>query len=434
MRKYFENLRKKVMICLLCVLYLSACSQPKQDHSLDSATSYDLDESEYSNFEQDLESDVVYFLNCEDLPEEASGWTTPAGDRIMIQSNGHWGMIDVGMAYTDVMEEQAQDELEQLIAYNGGHIELDLDRIMIQSNGHWGMIDVGMAYTDVMEEQAQDELEQLIAYNGGHIELDFIIITHAHIDHYGYFAEMFENHSNLSMSDEFKVYFKYESDKEKLSIDNTKNEEVYRDILTVLEKRFGENAKNHILTSDYPDIVWGDFSISFYNDSLDAINQEKPNNTSTVVYMRHNNGTDILFMGDVEKDREATLLSGELSHVADIDILKAGHHGLPSSTGMEFFSHMNPSDVVVTGLDGMYNPSDDETLAYKCLLNHSNLYGTYFNPDGLRVVFGKNPDEYTFYGSLTQSLSPQTVPMKAGTVRLKEYYEFLIDDTLKKVG
>lgn len=387
LRKYLENLRKKVMICLLCVLYLSACSQPKQDHSLDSATNYDLDKSEYSNFEQDLESDVVYFLNCEDLPEEASGWTTPAGDRIMIQSNGHWGMIDVGMAYTDVMEEQAQDELEQLIAYNGGHIELD-----------------------------------------------FIIITHAHIDHYGYFAEMFENHSNLSMSDEFKVYFKYESDKEKLSIDNTKNEEVYRDILTVLEKRFGENAKNHILTSDYPDIVWGDFSISFYNDSLDAINQEKPNNTSTVVYMRHNNGTDILFMGDVEKDREATLLSGELSNVVDIDILKAGHHGLPSSTGMEFFSHMNPSDVVVTGLDGMYNPSDDETLAYKCLLNHSNLYGTYFNPDGLRVVFGKNPDEYTFYGSLTQSLSPQTVPMKAGTVTLKEYYEFLIDDTLKKVG
>lgn len=337
--------------------------------------------------EPDLERDAVYFLNCEDLPEESSSWTTPAGDRIALQSSGQWGMVDVGMTYTDAMEEQAEEGMERLLAFNGGSIELD-----------------------------------------------FVVITHAHIDHYGYFADMFQNHPGLTMSDDFKVYFKYVDDADGDSEQLSRINSVYQMILSVLEERFGEEAPDHILQSDYESITLGDFSLDFYNCDTEAALQQNLNNSSTVVHLRHSNGADMLMMGDVEKDREAVLLSGELADISDVDILKAGHHGLPNSTSTAFFDQMNPSDVVVTGIDGMYNPSDDGTLAYKCLEHGANLYGTYFNPDGISLVFGEGSHEYTFYGDLTEEVPIETVPMSTGTIELKEYYTFVIDDTLKKVG
>ena len=48
--------------------------------------------------------------------------------------------------------------------------------------------------------------------------------------------------------------------------------------------------------------------------------QKMLNNSSTVVHLRHSNGADMLMMGDVEKDREAVLLSGELADISDVDI------------------------------------------------------------------------------------------------------------------
>ncbi len=336
--------------------------------------------------ETDPQRDAIYFLNCEDLPEEG-GWTTPAGDRIILQSNGQWGMIDVGMTYTDVMDEQA-------------------DR----------------------------ELENLLAVNGGEIPLSFVVITHPHIDHYGYFQDMFREHPGITMTDDFTLYYKYyESDPDTASDTAKMVTEVYDILMETLRERFGDEAESHIQTSDFEPTSLGDFTLTFFNCSAEAAMLDLPNDTSTVTYLQHTNGTDMLLMGDVEKTREAVLLEGELAEISDIDILKAGHHGLATSSGAAFMEQMNPSDVIVTGIDGMYNPADDGSLAYKCLTSGANLYGTYFNTQGISLVFDQEENSYGIYSGFTGTEPARLCTMTAGTLQLKDHYSFTIDDSLQKI-
>ncbi len=309
---------------------------------------------------------------------------------------------------------------------------------MIRSNGQWGIIDVGIGDYGNIRAQLTEQLQQLAQSNGGQIQLDFILITHSHVDHGGYFSGLFEDNPNITMSDSCTVYLKdYEdnnpsySNPEMESLYN--NTQVYEGILDELEQRFGSGLSSHLLRSDYPPAAFGDFTLEFYNSGAEAAASGRLNDNSTVVLMTHKNGTRLLMMGDCELSAEENLMSGEMADLADIDILKAGHHGLASSTGVRFMAKMDPDAVVATGIYGMYVNGDGGSLAYKCRTSGVSMYSPQFNAEGLTLAFGEDQREYAFYNGISETVSAVPSPLKEGWITISPNFRIQVNEDLALV-
>ena len=59
-------------------------------------------------------------------------------------------------------------------------------------------------------------------------------------------------------------------------------------------------------------------------------------------------GNSFLFTGDAEKDEEESILSHLDAEMLASDVLKCGHHGSNTSTGIEFLNAVSPSIAVVS--------------------------------------------------------------------------------------
>ena len=245
--------------------------------------------------------------------------------------------------------------------------------------------------------------------NGGDLSFDFVMITHMHMDHGGNFANVFSEDTGITMADDCTLYIKeYEdnnpsySDPEAEPLYN--NLDVYNGVVEKINERFGDDLDIHWLKSDFEPIQFGDFSITFYNDESEAATTGKLNDNSIVTYFEHKNGTTALLMGDCEADTERYLMETTMSNVENIDILKAGHHGLATSSCIEFLQKMNPSDILVTGRDGIYNEAGDGSLLSKAGQINAKIYTTVENEDGITVTFDENEAGYTITGGFSHTV------------------------------
>lgn len=79
------------------------------------------------------------------------------------------------------------------------------------------------------------------------------------------------------------------------------------------------------------------------------------NNDSLVLLVRYKENR-ILLPGDLEKEGEAELIQKGAEQIADVTVLKAGHHGSKTSTTDSFLKVTNPKLVIYsTGLNNRYN-------------------------------------------------------------------------------
>ena len=98
-----------------------------------------------------------------------------------------------------------------------------------------------------------------------------------------------------------------------------------------------------------------------------------PNNGSLVLRVDYG-GTSFLFTGDMEQKAEGDLLeSGADVHA---DVLKAGHHGSPTSSSEAFLTAVQPSVAVISvGADNDYGHPGADVLARLEALN-AEIYRT----------------------------------------------------------
>jgi competence protein ComEC len=70
-----------------------------------------------------------------------------------------------------------------------------------------------------------------------------------------------------------------------------------------------------------------------------------------------------LFTGDLEETGETAIVEREGSEIADIDVLKAGHHGSKTSSSEPFIDHTNPAfTIFMAGKDNRYGHPHEEVV------------------------------------------------------------------------
>ncbi|WP_454969982.1 ComEC/Rec2 family competence protein [Eubacterium sp.] len=223
------------------------------------------------------------------------------------------------------------------------------DCIIIESNGHFAMVDAGedsdypankphLNYPGY-EEEVCDYLIKNCASADGTVTLDFVVGTHAHSDHIGGFDTVI-NHPKIIVK---KAYLKPYNEKdifiyERLSWDNT---EVYEQMKNALIENDVEIVENF----DELKTMLGDFKVTFYNGKYKKRLVKYGENVNSVVTLLECNGFRSLLAGDLNnKDFDERRLAGKIGKV---DILKVGHHGYPFSSSRKWLKTLSPKYSVV---------------------------------------------------------------------------------------
>lgn len=232
------------------------------------------------------------------------------------------------------------------------------DCIIIESNGHFAMVDAGedsdypankphLNYPGY-EEEVCNYLLKNCASPDGMVTLDFVVGTHAHSDHIGGFDTVI-NHPKIIVK---KAYLKPYNEKdifiyERLSWDNT---EVYEQMKNALIENDVEIVENF----DELKTMLGDFKVTFYNGKYKKRLVKYGENVNSVVTLLECNGFRSLLAGDLNnKDFDEHRLAGKIGKV---DILKVGHHGYPFSSSRKWLKTLLPKYSVVCNFEKKIYP------------------------------------------------------------------------------
>lgn len=166
-------------------------------------------------------------------------------------------------------------------------------------------------------------------------EIDYLVLTHAHADHYGGAVTVFDAFDVTNVVDPGFDNTLNSTYTTFLNAANTETNELggslYRPLVgTLIEERydeisaFGDELAVVVLNSDR-ELRLGDSR----NDQI--------NNTSIALHMTYA-GIEILLMGDVHREGEAEIIAERPALRANI--LKVGHHGSASSSSPDFLAQI----------------------------------------------------------------------------------------------
>lgn len=174
----------------------------------------------------------------------------------------------------------------------------------------------------------------------GYNKIDFLVATHPHADHIGGMAQVIES------LDIGEIYMPK-------AVSTSKTFENF------LETVSDNNLQITTATAGKMICSYSNLTAKFLapvSDSYDDLN-----NYSAVVKITYGDNS-FLFMGDAENLAENEMLAND-SYLLEADVLKVGHHGSSSSTGIEFLQAVNPQYAVIScGEGNSYGHPHRETL------------------------------------------------------------------------
>lgn len=265
------------------------------------------------------------------------------------------------------------------------------DCIILESNGHFAMIDAGedsdypknkphLNYKGY-EKEVCEYLIKNCKNKNGRVVLDFIMGTHSHSDHIGGFDTVILN----DKIDVKKAYLKpYHEENifigEKIRWDNR---EVYEQMKSALEK------KNIPIITSFEETIEniGNIKIKFFNGKYKKPRFKFGENVHSVVTLAETGKHRILLAGDMNYKNGG---EKELSkRIGKINLLKVGHHGYLFSTSCRFVKSLMPEYAVVCGQEKRIYP--DVRSKLKRIANAQIL--STVDSNGIRAIFIGNKIE-----------------------------------------
>ena len=196
------------------------------------------------------------------------------------------------------------------------------DSIFIQlPNNETMLIDAGEAYKS---DNVINYLNDL-----GITKIDYVVGTHPHTDHIGGLEEV------INTFDIGSIYMPRAGSTSK----------TYLDLLTAIS-----NKGLKVKTAKSGVVVLDDNNLKLEFIAPNSDNYSELNNYSAVLKLTYLDNT-FLFMGDAE-----TLSENEVTCDVDADVIKVGHHGSDSSSGIEFVKKVSPEyAIIMVGEGNSYN-------------------------------------------------------------------------------
>lgn len=231
------------------------------------------------------------------------------------------------------------------------------DCIIIESNGHFALVDSGEGNnnprrkTDYKgyEEEVLSYIKKICSDESGTAHLDFIVATHMHYDHSGNFEPIIKD-PNISIG---KAFIKeYDgSGATKMDTEGWGNLDTYQKIIDAL------NERSIQIISDIPDEIFafGDFTLDFINAvTPDEFKNAGENANSIGIKLTKGEKTAFL-AADFTNDSGFEMTCAE--DIGDIDLLKIGHHGYFGSSSQGFLKALKPEIAICTNYLGKIYPN-----------------------------------------------------------------------------
>ena len=175
-------------------------------------------------------------------------------------------------------------------------------------------------------------------------KLDYLIITHGDFDHMGdslYLIDKFKVENVIFNCGEFNVL-----EKELIKVLDEKKIKYYS---CIKELNIDNNKLYFLQTKKY----------------------DNENDNSNVIYTEFN-GYKFMFMGDAGVEKEKDIL--DKYNLANIDVLKVGHHGSKTSSSKEYIDEIKPKYAIISvGKNNRYGHPNKEVLNN---LYNSKIYRT----------------------------------------------------------
>jgi len=187
--------------------------------------------------------------------------------------------------------------------------------------------------------------------NCGIKQLNWLVITHAHNDHYGGYKDVFAtlNVKNLAVTDEFCT------------------RKIWPEFQQIASE---ENCVVHTIT-DTLTIIANCINLKILHPDR-SFHDNNKNNMSIVTRLDFNQ-LSILFTGDLEHEGEEHLIKC-YPQFLDCDILKVGHHGSKTASSIIFLDAVSPDFAFIsTSLQNRFNFPHSQTMEKLAFLEN-NLF------------------------------------------------------------
>lgn len=186
-------------------------------------------------------------------------------------------------------------------------------------------------------------------------DLDYVIVTHAHEDHYAGFAT---SESTQSLFDLFTVGTVIDFQQTNKSTSN----KMYANYLRELNQTITEKQTKHFKAFDCYEAGGrnsdGSAAARVYDlgngVELEILYQKfyeehatTENDYSVCVMINQGEDKHYLFTGDLEKEGERSLADPDNNELPEVDVYKAGHHGSKTSSCAELLEVIKPKIVCV---------------------------------------------------------------------------------------
>ena len=216
------------------------------------------------------------------------------------------------------------------------------------------LIDAGASGATSVYEKNVDHMDDYIKTVCTDGILEYVVVTHAHRDHYACFSY---KGASGSLFNRYQIGTIID-----FSQTNQSTGAMYNNYLNERQEAIDAGATHYTAT----ELVDGNntvFNLSS-NVKLTVLNQKYyhqkqstgENNHSVCTLVSHGNNRHFLFTGDLELEGEESL--AELNNLPEVELFKAGHHGSKTSSNEVLLTEIKPKSVCVCCCAGTSDYTD----------------------------------------------------------------------------